>query len=59
MSKHLHSNDTIVIVACDVEPRTRVYKSGIPTLQNVIGIEQVGPQAVQGITCFEFHTEQN
>lgn len=36
--KDLHSYDTIIVVACDMEPCTWVDKSGIPTLQNIVRI---------------------
>lgn len=36
--KYLHSYDTIIIVACNMEPCTWIDKSGIPTLQNIIRI---------------------
>lgn len=49
----LHSYDAIVIVACDMKPCARVDKGRIPTLQDIIRINQVGPQAMQCITCLK------
>ena len=36
--KNLHPYHTIIIVARDMKPCAQVYKGGIPTLQNVVGI---------------------
>lgn len=39
----LHSYDTIFIAACNMEPCTWVDKSWIPTLQDIVWINKIGP----------------
>lgn len=48
---YLHSDNTVIIVTCNMEPCTRINKSGIPTLQDIVSIFQALPQAVKSITC--------
>lgn len=48
----LQSNDTVVVVAGNMEPSTWIYKAWIPTLQHLIWVIQTGFQFVQSIAFY-------
>lgn len=48
---NLHSRHTIVTVARNMKPSAGIYKGGIPTLKNIVGISHTCLQCIQGITC--------
>lgn len=45
-TESLHSNYTIIIVASYMKPCARIDKCRIPTLQNIVRIQQICPQAM-------------
>lgn len=48
---NLHSYNTFFFITCNMKPCARSHKDGIPTLQDIVGIDQTHLEGIQGITC--------
>lgn len=51
----LHSDDTVIEVACDMEPSAWIHKSGVPALEDIVWIYQLGFPSRKNIPCNSNH----
>lgn len=55
--RYSHSYNAVIVVARYMEPSTRINECRIPTLQDIVRINQISSQTVQCITCYIIHTK--